>query len=215
MKRINPRLIAALLAFLLLSVAGCQVTHDRQVTPDRLDTTSPNLVFYVFYQNATLDSQYDAIAIRDGLTANRCIYVASPFRVVVLAWDPGGIGLLQIGTPGSTSLRAITSEIRASPSPDSPTQEAFFGGGYSNPGAPANSSGVRVTYEGGRVHDVAFLHAVYEFVPQQVPYSVLSGTAYNSSAVPRRSEVTAYFVRRAGAGPNERPGMPCVIPAIP
>jgi hypothetical protein len=197
-----------------VAVAGCQVA------PNRVGTGSPKLNFFVYYQGSQYESVVDASGsgyVTDGFIANRCIYVASPFRVVTSAADPGGVGDLQIGAPYNNSLRVRPADTLVSPSPDFPTQhDDVFALDYPNPGSVPGSATVTVAYDsqGGRTYNFASLSVTYEFVPGQVPYAGINGTAHGTSVFLGRSFVDGYFVRLAGAGPNEQPGMSCPIPSL-
>jgi hypothetical protein len=204
------------LRFLLaLSAAlgGCAVT------PNLLDTTSPTVTLTVYFQKASHASDIDSIdQVVNGLDVNKCIYVASPFLVAVLATTPGGVSKISIAASYNNSLNVLTANTKATPPPGSPMQGDPIFGTYPNPGSPfgANASGVSLTYydvdtqTGGPVYNLANLEAAYRFVPGQVPYSALLVEAWNSNF--GHSHIGGYYVRLAGTGANEQPGMPCEIP---
>ena len=209
---------AILLVGLALSLAltGCPLT------PILNETTPPNLYFTVWYEKAAHDSNSDEMGpiAAFALDAHKCIYVASPFLVRVMASDPGGVAVLDVANQGNNSLRVLDAQTLASPAPGSPTQsDPVLGGNFSNPGSPfgpgANASTLTYYYPdtrtGGPVYNVATLEVAFEFVPKQPATGTLLVEARNASD--QVSRIVDYKVMQAGDSSGQQPGQPCAASA--
>jgi hypothetical protein len=194
------------------ALAGCPLT------PKLNETTPPTLYFTVWYENATHNSNFDEISLVSGnQQAGRCLFVAAPFLVRVMASDPGGVAVLSVSNQGNNSLRAQAGLDRATPPPGSSTQGDPIFGTFANPGSPfdPNGNGAILSYfdpvaqKGGPVYDVANLEVTFDFAPGQPANGSLLVEARNASDVPSR--VLGYKVQRAGSGASEQPGKPCTI----
>lgn len=200
-----------LMIALSAALAGCPLT------PVLNETTPPTLYFTVWYENASHNSASDEIALVTGnRQASRCLFVASPFLVRVMASDPGGVAQLDVSNQGNNSLRTVATLNKATPPPGSPTQgDPVLGVTFANPGSPfdPNGNGAILTYfdtqaqKGGPVFNVANLESTFEFVPGQPASGDLLIEARNASD--KVSRILGYRVQQAGSGSSQRPGMPC------
>ena len=199
-----------------LALAGCPLT------PVLNETTPPNLYFTVWYENASHNSNSDDMGPVAALSldANKCIFVASPFLVRVMASDPGGVAILDVANQGNNSLRVRDAQTKATPPPGSPTQsDPVLGGSFPNPGSPfgpgANASILTyfdpVAQKGGPVYNVANLEVAFEFVPGQPARGKFLVEARNASD--KVSRIVNYNVALAGSASSQQPGMPCTVPA--
>jgi|SRR5690242_15575342 len=196
---------------LALALAGCPLT------PVLNETTPPTLYFTIWYENATHNSASDEIPLVVALSqdANKCIFVASPFLVRVMASDPGGVARLDVSNRGNNSLRVLNTLSKATPPPGSPTQEDAVFGIFANPGSPfdPNANGSQLSYfdfdaqKGGPVYNVANLEATFEFVAGQPAEGVLLAEAVNASGV--FSRLVNYRIKQAGRAADQQPGKPC------
>jgi hypothetical protein len=194
-------------------LAGCPLT------PVLNETTPPTLYFTVWYENASHNSNFDEISLVVGTSnPDKCIFVASPFLVRVMASDPGGVARLSVSNQGNNSLRALNTLAKATPAPGSPVQGDPIFGTFANPGSPFDPNGNAsiltyfdsVAQKGGPVFNVANLEAPFEFVANQPPNGVFLVEARNASDV--LSRIIGYHIRLAGSAPSEQPGKPCAIP---
>ena len=201
------------LAFVL---AGCPLT------PILNETTPPNLYFTVWYENASHNSNSDELGpiAAFNIDVNKCIFVASPFLVRVMGSDPGGVAILDVANQGNNSLRVIDAQTKASPAPGSSTQtDPVLGGPFPNPGSPfglgANASILSyfdpVNQKGGPVYNVATLEVAFEFAPGQPANGDFLVEARNASD--QLSRLSGYHVVLAGSSSDQKPGMPCTVPA--
>ena len=199
-----------LILALSLTLSGCPLT------PVLNETTPPTLYFTVWYENASHNSSFDEISLVVGTAnPNKCIFVASPFLVRVMASDPGGVARLSVSNQGNNSLRTLSTLSKATPPPGSPVQGDPIFGTFANPGSPfdPNGNGAILTYfdpeaqKGGPVFNVANLEATFEFVPGQPANGVFLVEARNASDVVSR--IINYNVRLAGSASNQQPGKPC------
>jgi|SRR5579864_651066 len=209
MKRL---VLLVLLAFFL---AGCPLT------PVHNETTPPNLYFTVWYQNASHDSISDDLGPIQSFDddVHRCIYVASPFLVRVMATDPGGVASLVVGNVVNQSLAVIDAQTVANPLPGSPVQgDTATGATYPNPGSPfgpgANASNLTyyddLAQTGGPVYNLATLEVAFQFIPGKATSGQFLVQSINASSI--ISRIVDYNVMLAGSAANQQPGMPCAVP---
>jgi len=197
------------LTFALL-LAGCPLT------PILNETTPPNLYFTVWYENASHNSNSDEISLVTGTSnAGKCLFVASPFLVRVMASDPGGVARLSVSNQANNTMRTLATLNKATPAPGSPVQGDPIFGTFANPGSPfdPNGNGAILTYfdpeaqKGGPVYNVAQLEVTFEFIPGQPASGVFLVEARNASD--KLSRIINYNVRLAGSASSQQPGKPC------
>lgn len=189
-----------------LLLAGCRTM------PDPTDTTNARIRFRIHYQAPGLTTPNVEILATSSVQANRCLYVATPFGVVVNAGDEGGIRSIYIGPSmylGDVVALSGPDDILAIPGPLEPTQGS--GTPFPNPGKAPGSAVVSVVYSTARAYDAATLLTAYDFAPGK-SLAAMRGTVRNFGATTTVSEVYHFFVRKAGTGANEQPGMPCTPP---
>jgi hypothetical protein len=210
---LGPRLARYLMPGLLPALAGCPLT------PVLNETTPPTLYFTVWYENASHNSNSDEISLVTGTSnAGKCLFVASPFLVRVMASDPGGVARLAVSNQAPNTMRTLAALNKATPPPGSPVQGDPIFGTFANPGSPfdPNGNGAILTYfdpetqKGGPVFNVAQLETTFEFVAGQPPSGVFLVEARNASD--KLSRIINYNVMLAGSASSQRPGMPCTAP---
>lgn len=185
-----------------------------QVCPNPTDTTPPRLTFGINYEGK-LDTPYDTIETSTVTEAERCVYVNTPFWIVAVANDPGGIRSITTG-PSRFPFNALVARdeptaISSIPTPAERTQPDGSGGTYPNPGRAPGSALVRVAFSTAAAYEEVNLHATYEFAPGHTR-SALRATARNFGTGGQVSEVYHFHVEKATDDPRARPGMRCAVP---
>jgi hypothetical protein len=205
-------------SLLLLAACNPPLVFDahQPVPPNIYDRTVPDLTLQVFYNSNNVD--VDSYAKPQGVffvSPFRCIYVASPFRVVATASDlDSGIAYLSVGSP---DILPIANTFVANAVPVSPTQVDDPGSPsvtYSNPGMMPGSHTVEVTYytgpnAPGAPRGLASLEVQYNLLGS-VSVADISVNARNTSATDPSAGIDAYFVRRADR--DHPPGTACTPP---
>src|SRR4051812_23079260 len=149
-----------------------------QTTPNTGDTTNATLKFRIHYQNPALGSPNVEVVTMNSIEAGRCVFVATPFGVAANAADSGGIRSIVLGPSGlftAVKVRQQPGDTVALPSPTVATQGSPA---FANPGTPAGSAVVQVSYSQGTVFDTANLLGIYEFTPGST-LGALRGTVRN------------------------------------
>lgn len=200
--------MSPLALFVCALIAGCQ-------TPVRPGCPLPRLDFIVHYTGPTFWPASTTPISTTGpvaLEAGRCVFVASPFRVVASASDPGGISSITIGPSAFFgSLVVRDADTLSIPTPDVRTQRTSTGETYPNPGSPPDSSLIRLSFLEGRAYRAVTLHGVLEFAPG-AEIAALQATARNFIGTGEISQVYNFYLRRAGNRADEQPGMECTLP---
>ena len=184
------------------------------VAPNPTDRSFPGLELIVYFDGTRHDTVIKPAGTYYFSAYPRCIYVESPFRIVLIGTDPeSGVSHMNVGSP---DLPPLPASARATPLPDSPTQATdpiFFSGTYPNPGSWPGSHDAEVTYftgstPPGRVYDRATLSATFEFAGAKS--AEIGAAVENTSVWAMVSSLGGYYVMPAGK--MHPPGTACTPP---